>query len=60
VLIAHVAGRHDWMTVWGAQLYFWGRVVYLPLYASGVFLLRSLVWNVPTLGIILILLSLTL
>ena len=22
VLIAHAAGRHDWMTVWGAQLYF--------------------------------------
>jgi uncharacterized MAPEG superfamily protein len=60
VLIAHAAGRHDWMTVWGAQLYFWGRVVYLPLYVSGVFLLRSLVWNVPTLGIILILLSLML
>ena len=48
------------MTVWGAQLYFWGRVVYVPLYASGVFLVRSLVWNVPTLGIILILLSLAL
>ena len=28
VLIAHAAGQHDWMTVWGAQLYFWGRVVY--------------------------------
>jgi uncharacterized MAPEG superfamily protein len=60
VLIAHAAGQHDWMTVWGAQLYFWGRVVYVPLYASGVFLVRSLVWNVPTLGIILILLSLAL
>jgi uncharacterized MAPEG superfamily protein len=60
VLIAHAAGRHDWMTEWGAQLYFWGRVIYLPLYASGVFLLRSLFWNVPTFGIILILLSLVL
>ena len=48
------------MTVWGAQLYFWARVVYVPLYAFGVFLVRSLVWNVATLGIILILLSLML
>src|SRR5262245_26404204 len=32
VLIAHVAGRHSSMTEWGAQLYFWARVVYLPLY----------------------------
>jgi uncharacterized MAPEG superfamily protein len=58
VLIVHATGRHDWMTVWGAQLYFWGRLAYLPLYAFGVFLLRSLTWNVATLGVILILLSL--
>jgi uncharacterized MAPEG superfamily protein len=45
VLIAHTTGRHDWMTVWGAQLYFWGRLAYLPLYALGVFLVRSLAWN---------------
>jgi uncharacterized MAPEG superfamily protein len=58
VLIAQVAGKHDWMTVWGAQLYFWARVAYVPLYVLGVPLLRSLVWNVATFGIILILLSL--
>ena len=46
------------MTEWGVQLYFWGRVAYLVLYAGGVFLLRSLTWNVATLGIILVLLSL--
>jgi uncharacterized MAPEG superfamily protein len=58
VLTAHVAGTHNWMTEWGVQLYFWARVVYLALYAGGVFLLRSLVWNVATLGIVLILVSL--
>jgi uncharacterized MAPEG superfamily protein len=58
VLIAHVAARHSWMTEWGVQLYFWGRVTYLALYVAGVFLLRSLVWNIATLGIILVLLSL--
>ena len=58
VLIAHAAGRHDWMTIWGAQLYFWARVAYVPLYAFGIRLVRSLVWNVATIGIILILLSL--
>jgi uncharacterized MAPEG superfamily protein len=42
----------------GVQLYFWGRVIYLALYAAGVFLLRSLVWNIATLGIVLVLLSL--
>jgi len=58
VLIAHVAGTHGWMTEWGVQLYFWGRVTYLALYAGGVFLLRSLAWNVAALGIVLVLLSL--
>jgi uncharacterized MAPEG superfamily protein len=58
VLIVHAVGRHDWMTIWGAQLYFWGRLAYLPLYAFGVFLVRSLAWNVATIGIMLILLSL--
>jgi uncharacterized MAPEG superfamily protein len=58
VLAAHVAGRHNALTEWGAQLYFWGRVVYLPLYAAGVPLLRSLVWDVAAGGIILFLVAL--
>jgi uncharacterized MAPEG superfamily protein len=58
VLVAHAAGRHDGMTVWGAQLYFWARVAYVPLYAFGITLVRTLAWAVATLGIILILLSL--
>ena len=58
ILVASVVGRHTWMTAWGAQLYFWGRVAYLPLYAFGIPLVRSIVWNVATLGIIFVLLSL--
>jgi uncharacterized MAPEG superfamily protein len=58
VLIAHLAASHSWMTAWGVQLYFWGRVAHLVLYAAGVFLLRSLAWNVAALGIVLVLLSL--
>ena len=58
VLIAHIAGRHGWMTEWGVQLYFWGRVAFLILYAAGVFLLRSLAFSVAAIGIILVLLAL--
>jgi MAPEG family len=60
VLIAHVTNTHSSMTEWGVQLYFGARVAYLALYAAGVFLLRSLVWNVATLGIAMVLLSLVL
>lgn len=39
-----VAGRSTESTVLAAQVYFWARVVYLPLYAMGVPYVRSLVW----------------
>ena len=58
VLTAAVVGRHDSLTVWGAHLYFWGRLAYLPLYALGVPLIRSLVWNVPVVGILMIVFAL--
>jgi uncharacterized MAPEG superfamily protein len=58
VVIAHLAGRHNALTLWGVQLYFWARVLYLPLYALGVPLIRSLVWNVAIVGIALLLIAL--
>jgi len=58
ILIAHLAGKHDALTVWGAQLYFWARALYLPLYAFGVPLIRSLIWNVAAAGIALLLVAL--
>ena len=58
VLVASVIDRHSWMTVWGARLYFWGRLAYVPLYATGVPLVRSMAWNVATIGIIFVLVGL--
>ena len=46
------------LTVWGAALYFWGRVVYVPLYAFGVPYIRSLVWLVSLAGLVMVLASL--
>ena len=36
----------------GVILYISGRVAYLPLYAFGVFMIRSMAWNVATAGIV--------
>lgn len=55
ILIAHVAGRNGIWTWWGASLYFWARIVYVPLYAFGIPYIRSLVWLVCLLGTILVL-----
>ncbi len=54
VLAAHVSDAHGALTEWGARLYFWARVAYVPLYAAGIPLIRSLVWNVATIGIVLL------
>lgn len=57
VLVAHVLGVHSGWTVWGAQLYFWGRVAYAIIYAIGVPMVRSLAWNVAVVGILLIVIA---
>lgn len=51
VLIAQVSGRMTEMTALGSQIYFWARVVYVPLYAFGVPAVRSLVWLVSIVGL---------
>lgn len=55
VLAVAVAGRTDGSTALGAQLYFWARVAYIPLYAAGIPYVRSAVWAVSLLGILLVL-----
>jgi len=55
VLTVHATGE---MSKWGVVAYLVGRSLYLPLYASGAFLVRSLVWNVATGGIVLLLIAL--
>jgi uncharacterized MAPEG superfamily protein len=46
------------MAVWGSQLYFYARVLYLPIYAAGIPVIRTVVWSVAALGIVLVLLDL--
>ena len=42
------------------RLHFWARVAYVPLYAAGVPLVRSFVWNVATIAIVLLVATLSL
>jgi uncharacterized MAPEG superfamily protein len=57
VLIAHVAGRNGDLTFWGASLYLAARVVYVPLYAAGIPVIRSLAWTASLLGLVMILVA---
>lgn len=55
VLAAGIAGRFGPTTVTGCWLYLVARVVYVPLYAAGVPYVRTLVWGVSLVGLLLVL-----
>ena len=55
VLAVVLTQRQDATTALAVQLYFWARLIYVPLYAAGIPYVRSLVWVVSLLGIVLLL-----
>jgi uncharacterized MAPEG superfamily protein len=59
VLAAHLIDRHTALTLWGAQLYFWGRLGYVLAAAAGYGMIRSvLFFNTALAGITLFLIAL--
>jgi uncharacterized MAPEG superfamily protein len=54
VLIAAAAGKTNNMTLLGAQIFFWARVAYTGVYIVGIPWLRTGVWFVSVIGMILI------
>ena len=48
-----LSGRSDVFTQWGAIIWFVARLVYLPLYVTGVQDIRSLVWFISAIGLAL-------
>jgi uncharacterized MAPEG superfamily protein len=54
VLVAQVTGRLNAMTALGAQLFFWARLVYAAVYIVGVPWLRTAVWAVSIVGLLMI------
>lgn len=57
VLLLQVMGKHTATSALGAQLYFWARLAYVPTYAAGIPVLRTLVWAVSLVGIVLVFLA---
>lgn len=55
VLTAQALNRFDATTALGAQLFFWARLAYAPVYWIGVPWLRTGVWAVSLVGLLLIL-----
>ncbi len=55
VLIVHALGRESSTTALGAEIYLAGRVLYLPLYAAGTPMVRTLAWGASLVGIFMVL-----
>lgn len=59
VIMAHIAGKDGTtVTLVGTHLYFFGRLLYVPIYAFGVPVLRSLVWIASAVGLVMIIVAL--
>lgn len=54
VLIAVVTNKTNPTTLLGAQLFFWARLAYALVYIAGIPWLRTAVWTVSVIGMILI------
>ncbi|MEJ8846007.1 MAPEG family protein [Variovorax rhizosphaerae] len=50
-LAAHAAGVDGPKVAMGAQIFFWSRVLYLPVYYAGITYLRTVVWLVGFAGL---------
>jgi uncharacterized MAPEG superfamily protein len=53
ILAVHATDRSNGWSAIGAQVYFWGRLAYLPAYAIGLPWVRTLIWLIATAGIVL-------
>ncbi len=55
ILIVSLAGLTGPMTAWGAIAWLAARLVYLPVYALGIPVLRSLLFGVSLMGLLMVL-----
>lgn len=57
VLLVTLLAKTSATTALGAQLYFWARLVYVPVYAAGIPLARTAIWTVSIVGLVMVLLG---
>lgn len=57
VLVVALIARQSPMSALGAQIYFWGRLVYVPVYAAGIIVLRTILWTASFIGLVMVLLA---
>ena len=51
MIVAYLGGKLGDLTLWGSVLYVVARALYVPLYAAGIPMVRSLVWFAAMVGL---------
>jgi uncharacterized MAPEG superfamily protein len=57
VLVVTALGKANASSALGAQIYFWARLIYVPIYAAGIPMIRTLIWTVSVVGLVMVLLA---
>jgi uncharacterized MAPEG superfamily protein len=58
-LLLVVRGVNDGLAIQGAWIFLISRIVYVPAYLAGVFGIRSVVWVVSWVGLVMMIVALT-
>ncbi len=53
-LAIEVTGKNDGWSSFGAAVYFWARLAYLPAYMMGVAWVRTLIWNASMIVLVIL------
>ncbi|PRC94858.1 MAPEG family protein [Solimicrobium silvestre] len=51
VLTAHAMGVVDHRIELGAEIFFWARLAYIPIYIAGIIYVRTVVWTISIIGL---------
>ena len=57
LIATYIAGKLGPLTLYGSALYVICRAIYVPLYASGVTVVRTVVWTASVAGIVMIIVA---
>ena len=57
VLVVTALAKNSPASALGAQIYFWARVFYVPVYAAGIMGLRTALWTASVVGLVMVLLA---
>jgi uncharacterized MAPEG superfamily protein len=57
VILVVLLHKQSNMSALGAQIYFWARLVYVPVYALGIQVVRTIIWALSIVGLVMVMLA---